>query len=573
MNMSRNFDEYIDQLSPKCKMNLSFYKGEDLYSDGDIENTIIDIIANNAPEDYVKAIANEYSWATYYHLTRIRKNILNWYKFDKDASVLEIGCGFGAITGMLCDSCRKVTTVELSKRRATGTLLRCREKENLEIIVGDLTDIDFVEKYDYITLIGVLEYQGKYSDSTDPYGDFLTKIKSLLKPNGKLLIAIENQFGLKYWCGALEDHTGIPFDGINDYALSNKGVRTFSKSALEKMLKEIGFMNNYFYYPMPDYKLPTVIYSENYLPKDGEMLGMKCYYYPGTHTMVAGERKLWEEIIANKSFEFMSNSFLIECAVSSQVGEVEFAALAAERIDEYQVGTRLLKDKTAEKFLLNERCRSKHLKHIEETGHNFTERGLSVVESELISEGIMSMRKIELDTAEDVILKHLRNGNSTEIFALLDKIYDDILKSSDMTDYKDNCIYEYFPNTDISEAKYGPILKTGYIDMNTRNVFIDGDVLNWYDQEWMLENVPAGFVMYRLIITLYQHRYKELSGLISIEELAERYRIVDAFDDYRELDKLFQNIVVDELHLKEASMLYGNVAEDIPETIKRIIKS
>ena len=39
---------------------------------------------------------------------------------------------------------------------------------------------------------------------------FLIKIKQLLKPDGKLLIAIENQYGLKYWCGALEDHTGLP---------------------------------------------------------------------------------------------------------------------------------------------------------------------------------------------------------------------------------------------------------------------------------------------------------------------------------------------------------------------------
>ena len=57
-------------------------------------------------------------------------------------------------------------------------------------------------------MIGVLEYQGSYTNSENPYKDFLKKIKQLLKPNGKLLIAIENQYGLKYWCGAREDHTG-----------------------------------------------------------------------------------------------------------------------------------------------------------------------------------------------------------------------------------------------------------------------------------------------------------------------------------------------------------------------------
>ena len=92
--------------------------------------------------------------------------------------MLEIGCGFGALTGLLCDKCKSVTVVELSQRRAMGTLLRCRERENLEIMVGNLNDIEFSKKYDYITLIGVLEYQGRFTDSDNPYRDFLTKIKN-----------------------------------------------------------------------------------------------------------------------------------------------------------------------------------------------------------------------------------------------------------------------------------------------------------------------------------------------------------------------------------------------------------
>ena len=36
----------------------------------------------------------------------------------------------------------------------------------------------------------------------NPFENFLKKIKSLLKPDGKLIVAIENKYGLKYWCGA-----------------------------------------------------------------------------------------------------------------------------------------------------------------------------------------------------------------------------------------------------------------------------------------------------------------------------------------------------------------------------------
>lgn len=81
----------------------------------------------------------------------------------------------GAITGVLCDECRDVTAVELSRKRATATLLRCREKENLEIIVGNLNDIVFDKKFDYITLIGVPGVSGLLYGDTESLQGFSDK--------------------------------------------------------------------------------------------------------------------------------------------------------------------------------------------------------------------------------------------------------------------------------------------------------------------------------------------------------------------------------------------------------------
>ncbi len=345
------YQELIEHLKPKPKFNLKWYREDDLYSEGDIEDTIIQMIAENEPEDYTQAIYERNTWSTYYHLTHVRRNLLNWYPFQEDSSLLEIGCGLGALTGLLCDSCKKVTAVELSKKRAAAALLRCREKENLEIIVGNLNDIEFEEKFDYITLIGVLEYQGRYTETENPYMDFLKKVKSLLKPEGRLLIAIENQYGLKYWCGAREDHTGIPFDGMNQYLLSQKKMRTFSKMELQEMIQASGFRSTYFYYPMPDYKLPTVIYSEKQLPKNENMLNMK-YYYTDCQTLIAQEDFLYKDIIKNHVFEFFANSFLVECSEEGKTGEVTFASLSSARLPQYCVGTRFTESGTVEKFPL-----------------------------------------------------------------------------------------------------------------------------------------------------------------------------------------------------------------------------
>lgn len=47
-----------------------------------------------------------------------------------------------------------------------------------------------------------------------PYRVFLDKINRHLKPNGKILMAIENKLGLKYFAGCKEDHVGRMFEEL-----------------------------------------------------------------------------------------------------------------------------------------------------------------------------------------------------------------------------------------------------------------------------------------------------------------------------------------------------------------------
>ena len=166
----------------------------DRYSDGDIENVLLEIVKNKNEDEVLKNIKN---WVLFYHLSPRRENILNWYPFKQDAEVLEIGMGCGAVTGALCTKCKKVLGVELSSRRAEISAWRHCHEKNLHIHVGNINDLDTSKKYDYITLIGVLEYAGTFTHSENPYVDFLGKCRSLLKEDGIMLLAIENRYGLK----------------------------------------------------------------------------------------------------------------------------------------------------------------------------------------------------------------------------------------------------------------------------------------------------------------------------------------------------------------------------------------
>lgn len=96
------------------RLNYSFYSGEDLYSDGEIEDVMLDLVKSNV--DLETVIATDNRWPILYHFSNKRQNLLEWYPFKEGAEVLEIGAGCGAITGILCDKCKHVTSVELSKR-------------------------------------------------------------------------------------------------------------------------------------------------------------------------------------------------------------------------------------------------------------------------------------------------------------------------------------------------------------------------------------------------------------------------------------------------------------------------
>ena len=291
------------------RLNYGFYKGTDQYSDGDIEDTLLKIVReNDSCED---VLMRENDWALLYHLSPIRENLLEWYDFGEGTSLLEIGSGCGGITGLFCRKCDRVVAVDLSRRRSRINAHRNRRFGNLEILVGNFEDVRIEEKFDYVTLIGVLEYSVYYIDSPTPFVDMLRRARSYLKPGGKLIVAIENKYGIKYWAGAREDHTGNLMDGIEGYRGVER-VRTFSREGLEHLLMDAGFSSLEFYYPLPDYKLPVEIYSQRRLPK-AYPFTFNTPNYDRERYSFFDEGKAMDELIREGKFEMFANSFLVFC--------------------------------------------------------------------------------------------------------------------------------------------------------------------------------------------------------------------------------------------------------------------
>ena len=234
-------------------LDYTYYPGEDLYSDGPVEEELLEIAKHYREEELNDVIAQRKSWPVLYHFSHVRKNILEWLPITKEDKVLEIGSGCGAVTGALAEKAGALTCIELSKMRSTINAYRNRDYDNIKIMVGNFQDIEknLEEKFDYITLIGVFEYSEGYIGTKEPYVEMLRRISGHLKPGGKIIIAIENRLGLKYWAGCTEDHTGTYFEGLEGYP-KTEGVKTFSKKELSDIISQAGEFSTSFYYPYPD---------------------------------------------------------------------------------------------------------------------------------------------------------------------------------------------------------------------------------------------------------------------------------------------------------------------------------
>ncbi len=296
----------------KVRLDLTDYDPKDVYSDGPIEDEMLELAKDGSPEKITAVLNSTISWPVFYHFSPERENILNWYPFHENASVLEIGAGCGAVTGVLTRKCRSVVSNDLSLKRSEINAWRHRECDNLSIVVSNFQQLAAkqAEAFDYVTMIGVFEYAASYIDSADPYSDLLDMASRMLKPDGKLLIAIENRFGAKYFAGCAEDHLGTYFSGISGYQ-HDSSVKTFNHREWESILEKNGYKQYCFYYPYPDYKFAHAVYSDERMPGKGELVRNLNNMDQDRYALF-DESRFWDSVTETGYFRDFSNSYFIE---------------------------------------------------------------------------------------------------------------------------------------------------------------------------------------------------------------------------------------------------------------------
>jgi len=289
------------------------------YSDGEAtENYLLDRIsrAEDLSIGSAELAGAINDWPTLYHLSPARADLLRpLSSLLKGKRILEVGSGCGAITRYLGELGCEVLALEGSEKRARITRARCRDLPQVQVVCDNWDSFEWEGPFDIILLIGVLEYSSLFVKRDNPPLEMLQKCRSFLHTEGRIVLAIENKLGLKYWAGASEDHTGRPYDGILDLYDGDTAV-AFGKDELAHLLSRAGFPFRDFLYPFPDYKFPSVTLTEAAFAAPDltltDLLQEKFDYARGpNHTTGLSLTRLAASVLANGLMADLANSFLI----------------------------------------------------------------------------------------------------------------------------------------------------------------------------------------------------------------------------------------------------------------------
>lgn len=480
------------------------------YSDGSVENELLQRFKSN--NDYGKRTGNKKfaSWAHEYHLSPVRENLLKWYPFNPDGSVLEVGAGCGALTGLLCSKLKKVTALEPSYKRVLVTAQRHSNNSNLEVVVGGVQDFDCEERFDYITVIGVLEYAGMFYGGKNPHTSFLTKLRGMLNPNGELILAIENKIGLKYLCGAPEDHTGRIFDSIYNYPYSIN-VRTFSKKELTDLFHAAGYRSLDWYYPLPDYKMPQEVLSEEISPSDLDSIWnlFPARAVGNPRKEILSEKGLGKTIARAGLFGEFANSFLV-VARTEQIEEnfkcLRFVGANQVRKPHYQTYIEICQ-KNQEKIVIRKAETSKARAFIQEIAKrevlaNSLLAGKAEVVTGRLDGSCLYYPYIDLPSLDDLIAQAIENGDPSFGKSLIED-YRHFLYSLPI----ETCIPDKFMREFAIKPGIGnkPVncLQKALLDCIPRNIKVSKE--KWYiiDNEWTYDfPLPIDYLIFRGIAAL-----------------------------------------------------------------------
>ena len=199
-------------------------------------------------------------------LSFYRENLYRSFPFQKDDEVLILGAECGYLTDFFCEKVKKVTCVETDEAQREVCQLRNAGRENVSFCLGRTLEKVLNElehhTFDVIICDGGLEKFG---------GALFSFLKEIKNPSTKVYLSGENRLGMKYWNGSQNSNYKKMFAGLEtDYGKEEH--RLYSRKEYLRLIEESKLFTSVDeYYPYPDTVFPVEIFSDERLPRVGEL--------------------------------------------------------------------------------------------------------------------------------------------------------------------------------------------------------------------------------------------------------------------------------------------------------------
>ena len=464
-------------------------KSEFEYTDGDeIEEKIFSILKStkdlSVASDELRG--KIWNWASEYHFSPTRVNLLAPFSLKSFPKILEIGPGCGAITRFFGELGNQVYALEGSYRRASITAERCRDLSNVHVICDNFQNFESDIRFDCLSMIGVLEYSPRFFGGDNPVGDALTRAFDLLDDNGVMILAIENQLGLKYFNGCREDHLGELFAGINNLYNQNTAI-TFGKKDLEARIMSAGFNNIEFIYPFPDYKLPQLLVRQEALQSSKLAVGNIVGQYSDRDYLDQAEKFLVENLVwpvldQNQLLADLANSFL----VFAFKGPRTINDVASPWLIKSYCGHRKKQFLTENTFcLIDGKITVK-----KDRVYNLDEALNPVLKEVTVKHQIGESVYLNGNPYNLLWLKNLFGGNPFQQYVAYLKPWIRFLKN------------QIIKENDTASGEEKNFLPGSYLDCIPNNLIItEGEEICFYDREWVFQDLlELEFVVFRGVL-------------------------------------------------------------------------
>jgi len=232
---------------------------------------VIDALRNGEVVDGVEISAFLRNYVFSADRTSYIDYLLMNYSVPQPLTSLDIGSGYGLVGSDMERRGFHNYYVELTPERLEFAAFKNRHlgyHNGTYVCGGDRRLPVRSQSMSVITCIGVLEWVPSSITTQSPEEvqlDFLRQIHDRLRPDGYLVLGIENRFAYKYFLGYPDDHTGIRFITFLPRFLSDFYSRTIGRGkyrnflyghdGLKELILKAGFSEVDIVHPYPDYRI------------------------------------------------------------------------------------------------------------------------------------------------------------------------------------------------------------------------------------------------------------------------------------------------------------------------------